>query len=124
MRKQEFDDDIFAANPLHNLYTFVSIERNDVLSLIHFVERKQFQSEICVGQLVSQNIVWWSDFLFKNIKRTPQYFHNMLLNVPFQIRQFCVYTSILTCSATEFHRTEIIKIVAQQYGEALTDKEL
>ena len=48
----------------------------------------------------------------------------MLLNVPFQIRQFCVYTSVLTCSATEFHWTEIIKIVAQQYGEALTDKEL
>ena len=48
----------------------------------------------------------------------------MLLDVLFKIRQFGVYTFFLTCSASEFHWTEIIQIVACQYGETLTDEEV
>ena len=59
---------------------------------------------------------------FKNITGTPQYFHNMLLDVLAKIRQFGVYTFFLTCSAAEFRWTEIIQVVARQYGEILTDE--
>ena len=55
---------------------------------------------------------------------TPQYFYNILLDVLAKIRQFGVYTFFLTCSAAEFHWTEIIHIVARQYGETLTDEEV
>ena len=45
----------------------------------------------------------------------------MLLDVLAKIRQFGVYSSFLTCSAAEFHWTEIIQIVTRQYGGTLTD---
>ena len=60
---------------------------------------------------------------FKN-RGTLQYFHNMLLDVLAKIRQFGVYTFFLTCSAAEFHQTEITEVVAFQYGEILTDDQL
>ena len=62
--------------------------------------------------------------LFKNIRGTPQYFHNMLLDVLVKIRQFGVYTFFLSCSAAEFHWIEIIQVVACQYGEILTDEQI
>ena len=61
---------------------------------------------------------------FKNIRGTPQYFHNMLLDVLAKIRVFDVYTFWVTGSAADFHWTEIIKVVACQYGENLTDEEI
>ena len=61
---------------------------------------------------------------FQNIGGTPQYFHNMLLDVLTKIRQFGVYTFFLTCSAAEFHWTEIIQVVAHQYGQTLTDEQV
>ena len=97
---------------------------------IHFAERKQFQSGISVGQLMNKDTVkrMISDdqifSSFKNIRGTPQYFHNMLLDVLAKIRQFGVYTFFLTCSAAEFFWTEIIQIVARQYRETLTDEEV
>ena len=55
---------------------------------------------------------------------TPQYFHNMLLDILAKSRQFGVCTFFLTCSASKFHWTEIIQIVACQYRETLTDEEV
>ena len=48
----------------------------------------------------------------------------MLLDVLAKIRQFGEYTFFLTCSAAEFHWTEIIQIVARQYGETLTNEQV
>ena len=48
----------------------------------------------------------------------------MLLNVLAKIRQFGVNTFFLSCSAAEFHWTEIIQFVARQYGEILTDEQV
>ena len=48
----------------------------------------------------------------------------MLLDALAKIRQFVVYTFFLTCSAAEFHRTEIFQVVARQYGEMLTDEQV
>ena len=61
---------------------------------------------------------------FKNIRGTPQYFHNMLLDAFAKIGQFGVYSFFLTCSAAEFHWTEIIQLVACQYGETLIDEHI
>ena len=123
-------DDRFASNPQHIVHALDWIERNVVAISVHFTERKQFQSEISVGQLVNHNNArrMMTDnqifSSFKNIRGSPQYFHNMLLNVLAKIRQFGVYTFFLSCSAAEFHWTEIIQVVACQYGEILTDEQV
>ena len=57
----------------------------------------------------------------KNIRGTPQCFHNMLLDVLAKIRQFAAYTFFLTFSAAEFHWAKIIQVVACQYGQELTE---
>ena len=80
-------NDSFAANPRYIFQTLNWMERNAVASSVDFAERKQFQSEINVGQLVNHDNVrrMISDdqifSSFKNIRGTPQYFHNMLLDV-------------------------------------------
>ena len=61
---------------------------------------------------------------FKNIRGTPQYFHSMLLDVLAKTRQFGVYTFFLNCSAVEFYWTEIIQVVAHEYGQMLTDTQV
>ena len=57
---------------------------------------------------------------FKSIKGTPQYFYSMLLDVLFM--QCGLYTVLLTCS--EFDQAEIMQVVAHQYGDTLTDKQV
>ena len=111
-------DDSFAANPQYIFDALDWIKRNAVASSVHFAERKQFQSEIKVSQLVNHDNVRrmicehqiFSSF--KNIRETPQYFHNMLLDALAKIEQFGVCTFFLTCSAAEFKWTEIIQVVA------------
>ena len=91
-------DDRFASNPQNIFHALDWMEKNAVASSVHFAERKQFQSEISVGQLVNHSNVrrMISDdqifSSFKNMRGTPQYFHNMLLDVLAKIRQFGVYT--------------------------------
>ena len=74
-----------------------------------------------VRRIISDDQIFSS---FKNIRGTPHYFHNMPLDVLVKIGQFGVYTFFLTCSAAEFHWTEIIQVVARQYGQTLTDKQV
>lgn len=61
---------------------------------------------------------------FRNIRETSHYFHNMLLDVLAKIRQFGLYTFLLTSSTIAFHWNEIIQVIAQQYGRTLTDEEV
>ena len=123
-------DDRFAANPQYIFDALDWIERNAVASSVHFAEMKQIQSEINVGQLVNHDNIrrMISDdqifSSFQNIRGTPQYFHNMLLDILAKIRQFGVCTFFLTCFAAEFHWTEIIRVVAHQYGQTLTDEQV
>ena len=122
-------DNRFASNPQYIFHALDWIERNAVARPVHFAERKQFQSEISVGQLVNHNNVrrMISDdqiSSFKSIRGTPQYFHNMLLDVLAKIRQFRVYTFFLSCSLVEIHWTEIIQVVTCQFGEILTDEQV
>ena len=80
-------DDRFAANRQYIFHALDWIERNAVASSVHCAERKQFQTEINVGQLVNHGNVKkliYDDqifFSFKNIRGTPQCFQNMLLDV-------------------------------------------
>ena len=53
----KYCDDRFASNPQYIFHALEWIERNGVVSWVHFAERKQFQSEISVGQLVNHNNV-------------------------------------------------------------------
>ena len=86
----------------------------------------QYQRDINAGQPINQEhgtqlILDGQIFSsFNNIRGTPQYYKNMLLDVLAKICQFCVYTFFLTCSAAEFHCTEIIQAVVRQYGESLS----
>ena len=48
----------------------------------------------------------------------------MMLDVLAKIKQFEVYTFLLSCSVAEFHHTEIIQVVAHHYGELLTDEQV
>ena len=57
---------------------------------------------------------------FKNVRGSPQYYKNMMLDVLAKVRQYGPYTFFLTCSAAEFKWTEIIQVVAKQYGEELS----
>ena len=102
-------DDRFASNPQFIFNALDLIERNAVASSVNFAERKQFQSEISVGQLVNHNNVRMisNDQIFSSFKnRGTLYFHNMLLDVLTKIMQFGVYTFFLSSSAAEFHWTE------------------
>ena len=104
-------DDRFAVNrecTFHAL-DWIKKKKNAFASSVHFAERKQFKSEINVGQLVNRDNVrrMIADdqifSFFNNIRGTPQYFYNILFDVLVKTRQFGVYTCFLTCSAAEFH---------------------
>ena len=49
--------DRFAVNPQYIFHALDWIERNAAATSVHFTERKQFQSEMNVGQLVNHNNV-------------------------------------------------------------------
>ena len=89
-------DDRFAANPQYIFHALDWIKRNAVASSVHFTERKHFKSEINVGQLENHDNVrrMISDYQifssFKNSRRSPQYFLNMLLDVLAKTGQFGV----------------------------------
>ena len=79
--------DRFGANPQYIFHSLVWIERNAVASSVYFAEGKQFQSEVNVGQLVNHDytrMMISDDQIFSSfriIRRTPQCFDNMLLDV-------------------------------------------
>ena len=123
-------DDRFASNPHYIFQSLEWVERTAIGASIHFAERKQHQRDINAGQLTSQESVSQAlanDLIFasfKNIRGTPQYFHNMSLDVLAKCRQFGKPTFFITGSCAEFQWTELIKIVAKQYGEILTDEQV
>ena len=116
----------FASNPQYIFQCLNWIECETILNTINFSERKRKQQPLTAGDI--QNNSSLRDMIsdaelfasFKSIRGTPQYFHNMMLDVLAKIRQFGPPTLFLTFSAAEFSWTDIIKIVAKQFGEELT----
>ena len=93
--------------------------------------RKQFQSDMNVGQALDPSFVQrmiGDDQIyasFKNIRGTPQYFHNMMLDILAKIRQFGPPAFFLTCSAAEMGAwIEIIQTIARQFGTKLSNDEV
>ena len=88
--------DRFAANPRYIFNVLDWIERKVVASSVRFAQRKQFQCKSIVGQLVNHDNVrkMISDdqifYLLEKTRGTPQFIHNMLLDVLAKTRQFGV----------------------------------
>ena len=123
-------DKRYSENPQYIFYCLDWLEKEIVNSTKQFVQRKQYQSDISAGQLmnvdhvrnmISDDQIYAS---FKNVRGTPQYYHNMMLDVLAKIRQYGTYTFFLTCSAAEFHWPEVIQACARQYQKNLTGEEV
>ena len=123
-------DKRYSESPQYIFYCLDWLEKEIIFSTKQFVQRKQFQSDINVGQLVNvdnvRNLISEDQLYasFKNVRGTPQYYHNMMLDVLAKVRQHGIYTFFLTCSAAEFQWTEVIQVIARQYQEELTDDEV
>ena len=120
-------DSRFASDPQYIFGLLNWVERETVYSTINFVERKRkcgpskaadVQNNSTFKSLISDAEIFAS---FKKIRGTPQYFKNMMHNILAKVRQFGPPTFWITFSAAEFKWTDIIKIVASQFGENLDD---
>ena len=113
----------FASDPQYIFQCLNWIERETIMNTINFSERKRRQRPLTARYIQNnsslKNLVSDAELFssFKSIRGTPQYFHNMMLDVLAKIRQFGPPTFFLTFSAAEFTWTDIIKIVARQFGE-------
>ena len=120
----------YAEDPQYLFYCLDWHEKEVVSSTKQFVLRKRFQSDVSVGQLTNtgnvRNMIRDNQLYasFKNVRGTPQYFHNMLLDVLAKVRQFGTPTFFLTWSAAEFKWPEVIQVVARRYGETLTVEDI
>ena len=124
-------DNRFASNAQYLFSTLDWVEKSAVASTVNFTMRKQFQSDINVGQALDSSFVQrmiGEDQIyasFKNIRGTPQYFHNMMLDILAKIRQFGPPAFFITCSAAEMGAwIEIIQTIARQFGTTLSDNDV
>ena len=121
-------DTRFASDPQYIFQCLNWIEQETIRNTINFTERKRRQHSLTVGDIQNNNFFQGmiSDAelyaSFKSIRGTPQYFKEMMLDVLAKVRQFGPPTFFITFSAAEFHWTDIIKIVAKQTNEDLTDE--
>ncbi|XP_066926766.1 uncharacterized protein [Clytia hemisphaerica] len=124
-------DDRFASDPQYIFSSLHWIESSNVASAISFSQQKHFQSDISAGrlmnpdnvrQMISDDQIFQNSF--KSIRGTPQWCHNMMLDVLAKCRVFGPSTYFLTWTAALFKWTNIIKVVATQYGENLTDEDV
>ena len=123
-------DTRFAESPEYTFAALDWLERDAISQNIAITTRKHFQQDLSVGQLkdplrisrlLSENQLFTT---FRNIRGSPQYFKQTHLDIMAKIRQLGPYTFFLTGSAAGFHWPEVIKVVAQQYGEALSDTDI
>ena len=72
--------------------------------------------------MLSEQQIYYS---FKNIRGTPQYSNNMMLDVLAKVRQFGCYTFFLTLTAgiPKFW-PEMIQMLGRQYGQNFTVDEV
>jgi hypothetical protein len=119
-------DDRFATS---SEYIFQALHWTETLSIqssIQMAQHKMHHADITAGHLKDPAYVrqlLGNDEMyatFKSIRGTPQYWHQMQLDMLAKLRQLGPYTFFITGSAAEFHWTEIIQVVARQYGEQVT----
>ena len=106
------------------------LERDSLQNNISITSRKSYHHDITAGQLKNPNRLQrllYDDQVFasfKTIRGTPQYWHQMQLDMLAKLRQLGPYTFFLTGSAAEFHWPEVIQIVAKQYGTNLSIEDI
>ena len=123
-------DDRFASNARYVFAELDMVERAAILSSITFAENKRFQNDVtvrevsslCTRRMLSEQQIYYS---FKNIRGTPQYSNNMMLDVLAKVRQFGCYTFFLTLTAgiPKFW-PEMIQMLGRQYGQNFTIDEV
>ena len=119
-------DDRFAVNPQCIFHALDWIERNAVATSVHFTERKQFQSEMNVGQLVNHNNV---RRMISDHQISSLYFLSEELFSTFTI---CCWMSLLKLGSLGYTLSswlalqwaKIIQVVARQCGQTLTDEQV
>lgn len=123
-------DGRFAESPEYAFAALDWLERDAISQNITITTRKHFQQDISVkelkdplkvSRLLSENQLFTT---FRNIRGSPQYFKQMHLDMMAKLRQLGPYTFFITGSAAEFHWPQVIRTVAQQYGESLTDTQI
>lgn len=62
--------------------------------------------------------------VLRNIRGSPASWQKMQYDCLAKIRQLGPYTFFMTFSVAEFNWTEIIQVIAQQYGESLTSDQV
>ena len=106
------------------------IERAAILSSITFAESKRFQDNAtvadvnssCTRRMLNDQQIYYT---FKNIRGTPQFCRNQMLDVLAKVRQFGCYTFFLTLSAGIPHFwPEIFQILGRQYGKNFTEQDV
>ena len=123
-------DGRFAETSEYIFHALDILERQTLADTISITTRKSYFQDISAGQLkdpkklmklLNQDQVYAS---FKNIRGTPQYWQQMQFDMLAKLRQFGPYTFFLSGSAAEFHWTEVIQVVARQYGKTLSDEDV
>ena len=123
-------DDRFAQNPQYIFAELDMIERAAILSSITFAESKRFQDNAtvadvnssCTRRMLNDQQIYYT---FKNIRGTPQFCRNQMLDVLAKVRQFGCYTFFLTLSAGIPHFwPEIFQILGRQYGKNFTEQDV
>ena len=122
-------DDRFANNAQYVFAQLDLIERAAIWSSITFAENKRFQDNITVGEVKNNIHRMLSDqqiyYTFKNIRGTPQYNRNQLLDILAKVRQFGCYTFFLTITAGIPHFWfEIFQILGHQYGKNFSKEDV
>ena len=90
-------DKRFGENAQYIFYWLYWLEKETVNRTKQFVQRKQYQPDISAGQIVNNNHIrnMFSEdqiyAFFRIVRGTPQYYHNIMLNVLGKIRQYGTY---------------------------------
>ena len=116
-------DDRFATSTEYIFQGLHWLESDRLRSTINISKMKRHHQDINAGtlknpetvhQLISNDEMFTT---FKTIRGTPQYWKNMQLDMLAKIKLFGPYTFFITGSAAEFQWTEVIQVVANQYGK-------
>ena len=129
-RNLKNSDSRFASDPQYIFFALDWVERTSVHNAIMFSERKMkgvkcsvasLQNKERIRQMLSDDEIMAT---FKTIRGSPQFWHNMQLDILAKIRFYGRPTFFMTWSANQFQWNDIIKAVAAHFGVRLTDAEI
>ena len=120
----------FASDPQYVFFALDWLERTSVHNAIMFSERKTkgvscsvaaLQDRQRLHKMLSNDEIMAT---FKTIRGSPQYWHNMQLDILAKIRYYGRPTFFMTWSANQFGWNDIIKAVGAHFGITLSDEQI